>query len=376
MEKRDRSDVCLHAGGALMRWLGIKTVRLESLSLPGDHKKRTASPHVIALAASIKANANAPINPPVVWWFDSDTKKKPRRVCAGGDRVAALALNGAAALEVNAFEGTEADFLRIRAHENAHRRHDDRDAWLRSLVEASAPDETTAVKLSVDSAQPVLPAQEGAEAGAISHWANSDGNPLCGADNLPGECTVGERVDAPVTCATCLLCMDEAGVERNKLLRSEKPKSAQTLKSEVRKKVAAEVGASPAAVKQAEYRDRLKKGEVAKRTAHNDDGPAMSDAAMKLVADIAGIALALQHQQAAITRLYERNPTLAMRFNAGGVIEMLKGAAGALRFATPHAACCYCLDAPTEDCHACKNDRWLTKAQLRDAPEELRKRVE
>ena len=352
-----------------MKWIGIKTVRLESLSLPGDHKKRTALPHVIALAASIKANANAPINPPVVWWFDSDSKKKPRRVCAGGDRVAALVLNGAAALEVNAFEGTEADFLRIRAHENAHRRHDDRDAWLRSLVEASAPDEPTELP-PVDSAQPVLPAQEGAEAGAISHHGDGEGNPLCRAESTPGSSVVGNLSKAPVSC---LACMKLAPHHRNNLLRSPAAKSA---KAATRRAVADAAGTTPAAVKQAEYRDRVKKGEVAKRTAHNDDGPAMSDAAMKLVADIAGIAQTLAHQQAAIKRLIERNPSLQLRFNLGYVLAELKVQAATLRAMAPAAACCYCLDAPGDDCHACKNDRWLTLGQLRDAPEEQRKRVE
>lgn len=128
-----------------MKWFkGIRTVAPSALKLSGTFKQRLAAPHVQAMAASTGKVGR--INLPAVCWKLNGVLH--REVAAGEDRVAAsLIANGMnwdAPIEVRTFDGDEQDVLTVRAHENAHRRHDNRDEWLAGL--ARAVEESTQVE--------------------------------------------------------------------------------------------------------------------------------------------------------------------------------------------------------------------------------------
>ena len=108
-----------------MKWLGVKSVRLSSLVLPGDFKQRLKAPHVAARAKSIAELGVIAL--PVVEW-------PAKRLIAGNDRVAALTLNGADVIEVRAVEGTEAELRRLMLAENIERRPKERDELIAEYV--------------------------------------------------------------------------------------------------------------------------------------------------------------------------------------------------------------------------------------------------
>jgi ParB-like chromosome segregation protein Spo0J len=108
-----------------MKWLGVKSVRLKSLILPGDFPARLQAPHVAARAKSIAEVGVIAL--PVVEW-------PTKRLIAGNDRVAALSLNNADIIEVRAVEGTPAELRRVMLAENIERRPKERDELIREYV--------------------------------------------------------------------------------------------------------------------------------------------------------------------------------------------------------------------------------------------------
>lgn len=110
-----------------IQWLGTKRIKLDTIVLPAGFAKRKKEPHVARLAESIKAGGMIAL--PVV-------TDKPRKLVAGGDRLAALMLNKTASHEVRLVRGTPEEIEALMLEENLlRRRGDDYDAMTRRLVE-------------------------------------------------------------------------------------------------------------------------------------------------------------------------------------------------------------------------------------------------
>ncbi len=110
-----------------IKWLGTKTIQLDTVKLPTGFAKRKKEPHVKELARSIERGGV--ISLPVV-------RAKPRELVAGGDRLAALMLLGFTRHEVRLVEGADAELRILTLEENVRRRrNDDYNAMTRELVE-------------------------------------------------------------------------------------------------------------------------------------------------------------------------------------------------------------------------------------------------
>ena len=110
-----------------IRWLGTKTIQLDTVKLPTGFAKRKKEPHVKELARSIERGGV--ISLPVV-------RAKPRELVAGGDRLAALMLLNVTRHEVRLVEGTDAELRILTLEENVRRRRNDNyDAMTAELVE-------------------------------------------------------------------------------------------------------------------------------------------------------------------------------------------------------------------------------------------------
>jgi len=107
---------------------GQRTVKLESLKLPGDIRERMKAPHVVALAESYKATGGRPMNAP---WVDKETG----RLVAGRDRTAAMMVAGIKEAPVEQVSGDPIDLARATIIENYHRRPDDRQKLARELAQ-------------------------------------------------------------------------------------------------------------------------------------------------------------------------------------------------------------------------------------------------
>lgn len=131
------------------KWLGIKKVKLDTIVLPKGFGARKKEKHVADLARSIEESGVIAL--PVV-------RDKPRKLVAGGDRLAALMLNGTKLHEVRIVSGTDEEIEAITLEENLWRRRgDDYDAMIRRLVElkrgaiSNEPTELPATLASNDS---------------------------------------------------------------------------------------------------------------------------------------------------------------------------------------------------------------------------------
>lgn len=107
---------------------GQRTVKLDSLKLPGDIRERMKAPHVVALAESYKATGGRPMNAP---WVDKETG----RLVAGRDRTAAMMVAGIKEAPVEHVSGDPIDLARATIIENYHRRPDDRQKLARELAQ-------------------------------------------------------------------------------------------------------------------------------------------------------------------------------------------------------------------------------------------------
>lgn len=315
-----------------MRWLsGTKTVRASSLKLPlgYDLVNRVNQPHVIELAKSIRENGGKPAHLPVVHvptW----------ELVAGGDRFAALCLNGLrlrtpspdtdGLIEVRAFEGTAEDVERLRRHENIHRRQD-RDKWLREQVEAEAA--ALAGARVKDSVAAVLPegtrlesgevTGEGPPAAATGATDGGAGEPGQPADaGNPGEEPAPPEAPHAVWCT-----LDKA--HGGPCLAAAVTKADKTA---ARKKVAEREGTTPAAVKQAEQRDRKKRGETRQQSArqkHDDSaGHALTKEQLQVQHALIDVAAAVSAAVVRLRNFIPKRPDAEKQFALEVRLEKLK----------------------------------------------------
>lgn len=108
-----------------------REVALAKIVAPGDVKRRQKEEHVKLLAASIRELGDKPQNAIVV--------RKVRggwEIIEGRDRFSALLLNGARKTWLHVVaEATDLELLKCEIHENLHRRHDDKSALTKALVD-------------------------------------------------------------------------------------------------------------------------------------------------------------------------------------------------------------------------------------------------
>ncbi len=98
-----------------MEVLGIKTVPLGRISLPGDFGKRLKEGRVLALAKSIAERGM--LHEPLI-------RKADMRLVVGGDRVAAHFVRGWKVITVKLVDCTDLELEILQREENLRRRHD------------------------------------------------------------------------------------------------------------------------------------------------------------------------------------------------------------------------------------------------------------
>lgn len=412
-----------------MKWHStIRTVRISSLRLSGGFTKRLEAAHVAKLAGSLQEVG--PINLPVVCWNLKGKKLPVREVAAGEDRIAAtLVANGGkwdASIEVRAFDGTADDIRRVRAHENAHRRHDDRDAWLAGLVAAETREVAVSERRGGELTNVSAPDDPSEAKGGGAHPGDASGSPENTAPHevihkwvhdqpLERSCGAGLATERKtgawelVTCEACLADGRKYGsvedepaspsaaehatdgaffvqpvvyedvatqgvtsqvvtaepAKPTKLLGAKRRQAAKAASEQEGKEI------TPAAVKQAEYRERLKKGAVNSRQKHDDSGAPLPESAEPVLRGLIDTAHLVTSALTRLTNLCNAHPVLGLQFSTDQARFALKELAAQLRSYQPHAPCVYCLTAKDQPCQGCKDRRWLTKDEMANAPEEL-----
>lgn len=318
----------------MIRWLGTKKIKLATIVLPGGFAKRKKEQHVRDLAASIERGGV--ISLPVV-------QDKPRKLVAGGDRLAALMLNKVTAHEVRIVRGTAQELEELMLEENLlRRRGDDYAAMTKRLVELRTGD---------------IEAADRAEVVAEAHEAEADvpWNVLTG---LP----VGETANE-----------EPAPVGRPK-----------TAKGKAREQIAKETGRTPEAIRQAEKRAAAKEREAAEPEAPPAPVSTVETYGLPLVTNdeavhlrmvrdaLAKVDSLLRRAQASLVDEVEGN-------TIGGVISSpiraaLHQLAADVRAAIPVAACPYCkrLEARTANCGACKRTGFVGAETMLGLADELR----
>ncbi len=114
-----------------MRWAGYERRLVSKLSLPGDIAQRMKAPHVVALAGSTDELGGEPMHAPSI-----NDDVSPPELVAGRDRMAATILRGRKHVWVHVGKDwSPTDLLKAEIHENLHRRHDDKAALTRALVD-------------------------------------------------------------------------------------------------------------------------------------------------------------------------------------------------------------------------------------------------
>jgi hypothetical protein len=397
----------------MIRWNDTpRSLKISSLKLSGGFKARLTKPSVVAMAASTEEVGR--INLPVVCW--TLAKAKRREATAGEDRIAAeLVRNGGkwdALIAVRTFDcDTELEIQQVRAHENAIRRHDNRDEWLAGLARATAEDS----KLSSEN----IDAEGGAvEPGKPGVAEEATGNP-------GGEAAPPEALDPPDNLAQgfagpvqqqagsppvppagadphahwCILspshrgaCLDSnARPEQirwaDPSMRFEAPPAKQAVtvetpkaKAERRKQAAALATeatgktVTPAAVKQAEHRERKKAGLVNPRQKHEDAGPALGPLGEEVGRAFLDVHRFITDAVTRLSNLAKKHPELGERFPVAGWLAALKEAGKGIKAATPDSPCVFCFgQGPKASCQVCRGQRWGTAQELKEAPAEMRK---
>lgn len=111
---------------------GVSAVKVATLKYDAaDIKARQKQPHVIELAASIRATGGRLINPITI-------QKRTRVLLAGKDRLAAVLLNQSSTVDAHQVEADAKAAARIERHENLHRRPVDRDRLIAEEVAEAA----------------------------------------------------------------------------------------------------------------------------------------------------------------------------------------------------------------------------------------------
>lgn len=114
-----------------MKWVGYVEVRVGRITLPGDIGTRMKAPHVVALASSTDDLGGEPMNAPTV-----NADGGGYDLVAGRDRMAATLLRKRKKVWVHVgVDWTPEDLLKAEIHENLHRRHDDKAALTKALVD-------------------------------------------------------------------------------------------------------------------------------------------------------------------------------------------------------------------------------------------------
>lgn len=114
-----------------MKWAGYVEVSVSKIALPGDIAARMKEPRVVALAASTDELGGQPMHAPSV-----NADVTPWVLVAGRDRMAATLLRKRKKVWVHVGKGwTDLELLKAEIYENLHRRHDDKAALTRALVD-------------------------------------------------------------------------------------------------------------------------------------------------------------------------------------------------------------------------------------------------
>ena len=122
-----------------MTWLGVKKVPLSRIKVEGTFGKRKKADHVKELAKSI--DRSGVIALPVI----STTNE----LIAGGDRLAALMLNGVKSHDVRVVEGTVTELAILQVEENLRRRVDNRDELIARYVDLVEAGSTAQLPVAV-----------------------------------------------------------------------------------------------------------------------------------------------------------------------------------------------------------------------------------
>lgn len=328
----------------MIRWLGTKKVKLATIVLPGGFAKRKKEQHVRDLAASIERGGV--ISLPVV-------QDKPRKLVAGGDRLAALMLNKVMSHEVRIVRGTAQELEELMLEENLlRRRSDDYAAMTKRLVELRTGDIEAA-----DRAEVV--AEEAAGRAIIERFLEEAVD-----DGLLVAATANDE-PAPVG----------------------RPKTA---KGKAREQIAKETGKTPEAIRQAEKRAVAKE----RKAAEQEQNP-FTDAGEPLAPPVETYGLPLltaedAYQvvmaQAALEKVEGfLNKALASVANHAGadslaaricndVMAALGKLAVDVRAAYPRAVCAACklIPARRAKCKACASTGFVGVTEWLNAPDELR----
>lgn len=108
-----------------MKLIATRKVKLATLYLPGDFKRRVASEHVKAAAKDLAKTPR--LHRPGV-------RGDGKTIIFGRDRIAAAQVAGEKAIDVDVWECTDAEAERAEVIENLHRRSDNRDELVARLV--------------------------------------------------------------------------------------------------------------------------------------------------------------------------------------------------------------------------------------------------
>lgn len=114
-----------------MRWDGYVEIAVSKIKLPGDVARRMKEPHVVALAESSDDLGGEFMHAPTV-----NADVTPVELVAGRDRMAATLLRKRKTVWVHVGrDWTPLDLFKAEVRENLHRRHDDKVALAKSLVD-------------------------------------------------------------------------------------------------------------------------------------------------------------------------------------------------------------------------------------------------
>jgi hypothetical protein len=298
-----------------LKWLNpaYRRVTVKSLSLPGDIAQRMREPRVVALAESTDELGGEAMHAPTI---DGDTN----RLIAGRDRMAATLLRKRKHVWVHVgIDWTPEELLKAEIHENLHRRHDDKAALTRRLVDK--------------------------------------------ATELLDDARRNTGSDVPVL-------RNESG-----------PGQPKTTRQEARELVAAAAGETVATIKKRDQRAQAR-DEAAGQPAATLTGPpppietyghappaSVAGAAAPVVELLRKIDQLLRQAQSAAGLLSETpcDPAVAQR-----VRSVLHDVAAQVRAEMPTHLCPYCYGELGRDCKACGGRGYVTRQAFESAPVERR----
>lgn len=316
---------------------GVSAVKVATLKYDAsDIKARQKQPHVIELAASIRATGGRLINPITI-------QKRTRVLLAGRDRLAAVLLNQSSTVDAHQVEADAKEAARIERHENLHRRPVDRDRLIAEEVAEAAK--------TIDTAKAA---------------AKADPPPKAEKpDKLSGKSPKAPKAEpAP----------------------KGRPKSS---KGEAREQLAKKLGTTPEAVRKSEQRatkaDTPPAVKAGPKSLPNwgveTFGVLVSDDFAEAIGVIIrGLDATDRHlkaAQAAVTKLELEIVVGDIETGAlPRIKQLLHDAASAARALHPKMVCAYCKDPDDEagrreKCKGCDNRGYLSEGRAQGVPPEL-----